>query len=640
MKNNILKILSAALCVCICLSFTACGKSNDGSTSSDKNASANIPESSVDLDNLNATVRYSADCSDWKSLAPDSDLFGKTEWSSGDVGIVYINIKNQGDTSATFKITPVLSATLDGAVFGVVENKRTAYSNVKNAVVDFAEKDIALSGENSYVKYLKADSSTTLAVAVHIPHESSGGTCGVGLKITATAVNVNSADNGASRQNGKLFVSADTFAVANSNKTDVNLKNDDNSFTANVSKDSLSIGTVISAAVKTTNVSNSSSVYELTLSHSAKASILVGYGLENVAVTCNGNAVDSTYSAENGTVTFEAQSGTYTVSYKDNSNVAGVKVTGSDAMFSDLSEAIEYMNSLGNDVPKNIVFSIFGEVFYNVPNGQALSFVSRNATVDSITVAGANSTAKLTIPSYSAELPSLPTANDSAKILYINLTLDSEKVDGTKHLDYRGNSDISFRSCVFERAISTRGAKSDVVIDRCEFNAKEYDDTHIGYCYYSITVSNAGDKIKVSFTNNKVTGSWGGINLDWANADYYIANNVFSGFNCSKPAIQLSRATTVLIENNVFSNITDENAIRFYKAYGAEKTTITNNKFDVAYLFYSDIPDTISSYPEFVFEGNTISSTTNLTLGHVTNSGPEATLAHGYTVDTDFNTVE
>ncbi len=637
MKNKILKLLSGALCICLVLSFAACGKKDD--------SSPKLPESSVELNGINATVRYSTDCSDWKEITADSDLFGKTEWASGDIDIVYINIKNQGDASASFKITPVLNAGLEGANFGIVENKRTAYSDVKNAIGDFAQKDVALSESNSYIKVLAADSTTTLAVAVYIPSEANGGNCGVGLKITANELGTASADNGASRQNGRLLVSADISATVNNNQNDVSMTNDDGSFAANISKDSLTIGSIISAKVKTASSTDSSTVYELTLnsngsSISASVSILVGFGLENVTVTRDGNAVDSTYSVENGMITFEAESGTYTVNYDDKSNVAGVKVTGSDTMFNDLTEAIMYINGLGDDVPKNIVFSVFGEVYYNVPEGQALSFVARTATVDSVTVAGANSTAKVTIPSYSAQLPSLPTANDSAKLLYINLTLDSEKVDNTKHLDYRGNSDIAFRNCTFERAISTRGMKSNVLIDRCEFNAKEYDDTHVGYCYYSITVSNAGSKITVSFTNNKVTGSWGGINLDWSNADYYIANNVFSGFNCSKPAIQLSRATTAVVENNVFSNIINENAIRFYVAYGAESTVIKNNRFDVDYLFYSDTPDVISDYSEFVFEDNSISSTTNLTLGHVTNSGPEATLAHGYIVDTDLNIIE
>ncbi len=633
MKNKIFKSIAVILCVCLFLSLIACGKENKGSA-------AVLPESNVDLGGVNATVLYSTDCSDWKEIAAESDLFGKSQWSSGDVGIVYISIKNIGDASASFKIAPVLNSSLEGAHFGVVENKNTAYTDTKNAVSEFVEKNIALNESNAYIVTINAKNNATFAVAVYIPEGANGGNCGVGLKITASPLSTASNENSATRQNGRLYVSADIFAIANNNANDLTMTNDDGSFVATISKENLTVGSIATAKVATVSVSDSSSVYKLELSSSASVSILAGFGLENVAVTCDGATIDSTYSAEKGTVNFKAQSGTYTISYADKSNVAGVKVTGTNNMFNNLTDAIYFINSLDSDAPKNIVFTIYGEVFYNVPVGTTISFVSKNANVNSITVAGGNSTAKLIIPSYSAELSSLPYANDSSKILYTNLTLDSEKVDGTKHLDYRGNSDISFKYCVFERAISTRGVLSNVTIDRCEFNAKEYDDTHIGYCYYSIAVNGQTGQITVNFTNNKVTGSWGGINLDWSVANYYVANNVFSGFNCSKSAVQLSNAISAVIENNVFENITDENAIRFYKGYPGRSTIIRNNKFDVDYLLYSDNPNAILNYSEFVFEGNTISSNTNLTLGHITNSGPEMTLAHGYTIDTDLNTIE
>lgn len=633
MKTKIFKSIAVILCVCLFLSLIACGKE-------DKSNASLLPASGVDLGGVAATVLYSADCSDWKEITAESDLFGKTEWSSGDVEIVYINIKNNSDTSASFKVSPVLNTNLEGAQFGVVENKSIAYKDTKAAVSEFVEKNIALNESNAYITALNTKNSTTFAVAVYVPEGVKGGNCSVGLKITASPLSTASNENAATRKNGELYVSADTFAIANNNANDLIMTNDDGSFVAAVPKENLTIGSMATAKASTVSASDSSAVYELELSASSTVSILAGFGLESVTVTRDGVAVDSTYSAENGTVTFKAQSGTYTVSYADKSNVSGVKVTGSNNMFNNLTDAIYYINSRGADTPENIVFTIFGKVYYSVPAGTTVSFISQNANVNSITVAGANSTAKLVIPSDSAELSSLPYANDSTKILYTNLALDSEKADGTKHLDYRGNSDISFKYCVFERAISTRGMLSDVTIDRCEFNAREYEDTHIGYCYYSIAANGQVGKITVNFTNNKVTGSWGGINLDWSVADYYVANNVFSGFNCSKSAVQLSNAVSAVIENNVFENITDENAIRFYKAYPGRSTIIRNNKFDVDYLLYSDNPNAISSYSEFIFEGNTISSTTNLTLGHITNSGPEMTLAHGYVVDTDLNTIE
>ena len=239
----------------------------------------------------------------------------------------------------------------------------------------------------------------------------------------------------------------------------------------------------------------------------------------------------------------------------------------------------------------------------------------------------------------SGSLPSLPYASKGIQINYSNLMFDSEKTSDAMHFDYRADADISFRNCTFKRALATRGPSSNVVVDHCVFSCKTVSDTLKGYCYYSVSVIGA-NTIRVEFTNNTVTDSWGGINLDWAPADFYVAGNTFANINCSKAAIQLSRATTVLVENNKFSNIKNENVIRFYSAYGASSTHIINNEIDADYLFYSDNPNVISSFKDFRFEDNVISSTTNLTIGHVANASADQVREHGYVVDTSVNTIK
>jgi hypothetical protein len=205
MKNKIFKLITLSLCLVMLLSLVACGK--------DESTTTNLPESTVDLGNVDATVRYSADCLNWQDISAESDLFGKTEWASGDVGIVYISIKNKGDSYASFKLTPVLNASLEGAFFGVVENKRSAYANAKSALSDLAEQNIALNENNSHVIALASEDSITLAVVVHIPDEADGGKCGVGLKITASLISNASNENAAVRQNGKLFVSCSDKSI-------------------------------------------------------------------------------------------------------------------------------------------------------------------------------------------------------------------------------------------------------------------------------------------------------------------------------------------------------------------------------------------------------------------------------------------
>ena len=146
--------------------------------------------------------------------------------------------------------------------------------------------------------------------------------------------------------------------------------------------------------------------------------------------------------------------------------------------------------------------------------------------------------------------------------------------------------------------------------------------------------------ITVEFTNNTVTENWGGINLDWSDADFIVSGNTFANITCSKPPIQLSHANTMLIEDNTFTNIKDENVFRFYSGYGAKSTKIINNTIDADYLFQSDKAGAINSLKEFTFEGNTISKTTSLTMGHEANGPADAISPHNYIVDTTANTIK
>jgi hypothetical protein len=377
----------------------------------------------------------------------------------------------------------------------------------------------------------------------------------------------------------------------------------------------------------------------------AEISLLIGYGYQSVEVLLNGNKVNFSYGMYDGRVVFNVTAnGVYTIAKSNKIDIKGVVVNGvslqSDNTFASLDEAIDYVVAQPfSDVEENITYFIFSEVKYLVEEGEIISFTGDNAKIKSVSVIGATEDATLIIDGMSGSLPSLPAAEKGVKISYSDLLMNSEKQDDYRCFDYRGNADITFKNCTFKRALAARGPQSNVVVDGCTFACETVEDTHKGYCYYSIPIIGS-DVIRVEFINNQVTKSWGGINIDWGDAEFYIAGNTFSNINCSKPAIQLSRARSVVIEKNKFTDIKDENAFRFYSGYAAGSTHILDNEIDVDYLFHSDYVDAINNYKDFVFKGNVISSRTNLTTGHITNSTPDQIREHGYVVDETLNTIE
>ncbi len=632
MKKAFYKILTLAICLCMIFTLSACKKE------------AEKVSNTVELRNTSVSFRYSPTCSDWVDVTTDTAIFANDEWAEGDIEIAYFNIKNLGNDMASYKLSLVTTGEIEGAVFGIVKNKRVAYSDKNAAVNDIEGKTYSLTSDYVFSDIIDADNVLTVALVVTVPEREKGGKGNIGVEFSASTIE--NTENKLIKQNGYLGISGSAFGSVTDSSIKNTIANEDGTFKVTFAENAVSQGAFVYSKITTSSVSDTEASYSLEIlsdneaySGSAEVAFFAGYGFENLKATLNGNNVSVNYDKFSGILTATvASGGTLTVTHDDASRICGVAVLGTDEIFNTFDEALEYTRN--NASGDSLVYLIYGDVMYTVPEGLTVAFAGHNVTLKSVTVAGVNPTSKILISSFSATLPSLPIANGSATINYTNLMFDSAKVDGTMHIDYRGDSDISFTHCTFSRALATRGPKSNVVIDSCVFNAELYEHTLIGYSYYSIKVGSNGTDIKVQFTNNLVTGSWGGINLDWQEADYYVAGNTFANLNCSKPGIQLSRAKTMLIENNVFRDITDENALRFYKAYFAKETTIINNKFDVDYLLHCDNSNAIAEYENFTFEGNTISSTTNIILGHITNDVPEATREHGYTVDTDLNTIE
>ena len=236
-------------------------------------------------------------------------------------------------------------------------------------------------------------------------------------------------------------------------------------------------------------------------------------------------------------------------------------------------------------------------------------------------------------------------ADDGITVAYTGISFDGDNKlqeggEYFRHFDYRGEADISFKNCTFKKALATRGPDSSVVVENCDFKCPTYEDTFKGYCYYSVQKIGGGI-IDVQIIDNDFTGCWGGINLDWSEADFTVMGNKFGGYNCSKPAIQMSHATNMLVDGNEFSNIKHENAFRFYNGYNGMKTYITNNTFEkVDYLFQSDVPGAMLNLKDFKFTDNTISKEVNLTKGHEANASADSVSPHSYTVDATLNTIK
>lgn len=633
MKSSALKYISVVLCLCLLFGLTACKSKKENSVTSDP------------LNGLDVEFKFSKDFSSWTGIKADSELFrADGKYSAGDVEIVYLNIKNQTNSDINYKLNfSVSSGKSDGVMFGFAEDVRSAFADSSAAVTTVEETSKAVGSGFTWSKILKPESVITLALVVYSPDTAAE----MKIKTSVSALAVSSLENGntSTRENGDITVFADCYSIATEGDTVV--VNADASFKATVKAGVLAEGSLLAA-----KVTPKDGGYDIKLTvdgkdytGGAEISLLIGYGYQSVEVLLNGNKVNFSYGMYDGRVVFNVTAnGVYTVAKSNKIDIKGVVVNGvsreSENVFTSFDEAIEYVVGLPvSDVEENITYFIFGEVKYLVEEGEMISFTGDNAKIKSVSVIGATEDATLIIDGMSGSLPSLPAAEKGVKISYSDLLMNSEKQDDYRCFDYRGNADITFKNCTFKRALAARGPQSNVVVDGCTFACETVEDTHKGYCYYSIPIIGS-DVIRVEFINNQVTKSWGGINIDWGDAEFYIAGNTFSNINCSKPAIQLSRARSVVIEKNKFTNIKDENAFRFYSGYAAGSTHILDNEIDVDYLFHSDYVDAINNYNDFVFKGNVISSRTNLTIGHITNLTPDQVREHGYVVDETLNTIE
>ncbi len=633
MKSSALKFISIALCLCLLFGLTACKSKKENSATSDP------------LNGLNVEFKFSKDFSSWTEIKADSELFrADGKYAAGDTEIVYLNVKNQTNGDINYKLNfAVSSGKSQGVMFGFVEDVRSAFADSSSAVTAVEENSKAVGSGFTWSKILKPESVITLALVIHSPDTA----VEMKLKTSVSALAVSSLekDNTSTRENGDITVFADCYSIATQGDTVV--VNSDASFKATVKAGVLTEGSLLAA-----KVTPKDGGYDIKLSvdgkdytGGAEISLLAGYGYQSVDVSLNGNKVNFSYGMYDGRIVFNTTAnGVYTIAKSNKIDIKGIAVNGVslqiESVFTSFDAAIEYVVGLPvSDVEENITYFIFGEVKYLVDEGEVFTFTGENTKIKSVNVVGATEDAALIIDGMSGSLPSLPEAEKGVKISYSDLLMDSEKEDDYRCFDYRGNADITFKNCTFKRALAARGPQSNVVVDGCTFACETVEDTHKGYCYYSIPIIGS-DVIRVEFINNQVTKSWGGINIDWGDAEFYIAGNTFSNINCSKPAIQLSRANTVVIEKNKFTDIVDENAFRFYSGYSATSTHILDNEIDVDYLFHSDYAGSINNYEDFVFEGNVISSNTNLTTGHITNLTPDQVREHGYVVDETLNTIE
>ncbi len=646
MRNCILKVLSVALCLTMVLSFAAC-------SSDENNAKPDPNSNNVNFGDLDAEFKYSKDCSNWTEVKADSELFrADGVYQANDAEVVYLHFKNHNDHAIVYKVKfRVTEGDSGEATVGIVNDVRTAFAASSEAVTAMKDSAHKLGDSYVYAAYMGADTTKTVAVVLHNPSDAAE----MKLRVDYSAVAIDiGTQNSSVIQGGIITVNANAYAIVDDSTGETVVANSDRSFKAVFSADSNAQGTVLTAVVKPDQLKTGELNYNISLGCDGKeytgtsaigVSLLAGYGLEGVEVFADGTKIESKYDMYSGMVEFTAQkSCSITVKYSGSVNIEGILVQGSDKPFGNFNEAISYVTGEGAEsIGDTVSFIIFGRAEYTVATGEKISFTGDNESIKTVNVLGGNDTAEIFITQSSGLVPSLPYAGQGVQINYSNLSFQSENelLDGgdySRHFDYRGEADIAFRGCTFKKALATRGPNSSVVVDNCAFKCTEYEDTFKGYCYYSVQKIGGGE-ITVEFTNNDCTGSWGGINLDWSEGDFIVKYNKFGGYNCSKPAIQLSHANTMLIEENEFSNIKDENAFRFYQSYNCTQTTIINNTIDADYLFHSDKEYAIDDY-NIVFEGNIISNTTDLTLGHMANAPADSVREHGYCVDTQKNTIK
>ena len=624
--KNVLQFFSKVIAAVLCLSLVLCAACSSKSEKTEITSS----DETVQPSDLDIEFKYSDNCSVWTEVTSESELFrADGKYAAGDAEVVYLHIKNHSETPINYKIKlNIDKGNAGGAMFGYVGNIRAQFADIKSAVAAVESNAEAVGSGYVLSECMEADSAVTMALVVYIPGNGAAAEMKLSVDFSAVAVYT------------------DNHTIVEDPSVDTVIADPNDAFKAVFKAGSLSQGDYVEVIVKESETDNT---YDIVLSVNGKAytgeavelSLSVGCGFESVEIYSGETKTDADYNMYTGTAVFNIiAGGTFTVKNSGRVDISGVMVQGADKPFDDFNAAVNYVvNANASEIGETVKYIVFGKVKYHVAEGEKVSLVGEHSQVKTVKVTGADDEAEIVIDGDSGSLPSLPYADKGVGIIYSDIVFDSEKTSDVKNLDYRGNADITFKNCTFKRALATRGPSSDVVIDGCLFACKEYSDTLKGYCYYSGQAIGA-DSISVRFINNSVTESWGGVNFEWGQGDFYIAGNTFSGFNCSKPAIQLSSASTVVIENNKFSNIKDENVIRFYSAYGADSTHIIGNEIDADYLFYSDKPNAINGYRDFRFEDNTISGTTDLTLGHITNAAAGDVREHGYVVDTTLNTVK
>ncbi len=643
MKKGFIKYLALCLCLVLVLSFAAC--------SSDENDAKPDPNSNnVNLSGLDVEFKYSKNCLSFDTVLADSELFrADGVYGAGDVEVVYLHFKNHASTPVTHKVNfRAVEGEFKDSIIGIVDDVRSAFADAEAAKSAVEGQDNKLSDGYVYACSMQADSTKTVAVVLQTPTATS-----VKIRVDYSVINHGKPSaNTIVVKDGVNTVNADCFAIVNNAKAVFSLENGDNSFKISADANTFKQGDVVLAKVSPSNAKKGSVDYHISALCDGKScenefeiSILAGYGLEGVEVLKDGAKIDSTYDMYSGMATFTSKlDGKFTVKYSGSVDIKGVILQGGDQLYNNFNDAVNAAASASLTAEK-VTLIVFGKAEYTVQTGQKIQFVTKDGIAENINIIGGNDTAEIFITQDSGSVPSLPYADKGILISYSGITFDSanelqEGGEYSRHFDYRGEADISFKNCTFKKALATRGPNSNVVVENCNFICPTYEDTFKGYCYYSVQKIGGGE-IRVELYHNDFTGCWGGINLDWSEADFTVADNKFGGYNCSKPAIQLSHADSMLIEYNEFSNITDENAFRFYKGYNSQKTIITNNTFQkVDYLFQSDTPNAMLQFKDFEFKGNTISKDTDLTMGHNANSTADDIGPHGYTVDTTLNTIK
>ena len=641
MKTKLIKLLSVAMCVMLVLGIAACSSEKD---KKDDESSA------VDFGTTKMEFKYSLDRSNWNEVKTGTEMFREGgKYSAGDVEVIYLHMKNHSDFGVYYQITLKNASDNDGgAVFGFVENVNTAFASAdeaKNALGDSAK---ALSSGYVNTSVMTSDSTKTIALVICAVNEAE---LELSLTFNSGYGFAEGYDNGSSIQNGVTLTNANTYGIVEDAAVDTAVANSDNSFAVVIPKSTMAQGTFFPVTLEASSTIEKQLDYTVKFAdgvqytNAVEFSILIGYGLEGVEVTYDGAKAESTYNKYSGSVKFSAvpKNTAIKVTYSGVTEMEGVLVQGKETVYTTYNDALD--GARDNQTFETLTFVVFGRVNYTVTTGQKIYFTGENSQVKTVNIIGGNDTAEIFITQDSGSVPSLPYAGRDLQINYLNMSFDSENElqeggEFSRHFDYRGEADISFKNCTFKKALATRGPNSSVVVDSCNFTCPAYEDTFKGYCYYSVQKIGGGE-ITLDITNNDFTGCWGGINLDWAEGDFTVKNNKFGGYNCSKPAIQFSHANIMIVENNEFSNITDENAFRFYKGYNGQQTHIINNTFnEVDYLFQSDEPYAMLEFKDFRFEGNTITGTTDLTLGHEANAAADKVSPHGYTVDQTLNTIK